>query len=81
MTHLAEVHTLYETNAADIPAMLRMAADNIESGRTPTQAIVAVVVDIDGDISVLGWGETNSMDTLATLQLGIANMTRRLLGE
>lgn len=30
MTHLAEVHTIYETNCRSIPGMLRQAADNLE---------------------------------------------------
>lgn len=48
MTQLAEVHTLYETNARSIPDMLRRAADGIETevseGYSPTQAMVAVQV-------------------------------------
>jgi hypothetical protein len=81
VTHLAEVVTLYDKSAADIPAMLRMAADNIEAGDPAIKSMIAVTVGIDGSIMVYGWGETNSVDALATLQLAILKEGRRMLGD
>lgn len=81
---LAEVHTLYEQNASDIPAMLRQAADNIEKWRerseTNIKTMIAVTVDEDGDVQVYGWGQTDSMDCLATLQLAIVKRSIAMLG-
>lgn len=82
---LAEVHTLYEENASDIPAMLRQSARSIETeaeeGYSPTRAMVAVQISEEGDVQIYGWGRTDSMDSLALLHLGIAQMTKHILGD
>lgn len=78
MTHLAEVVTLHETNASDIAAMLRQCAESIDAGANP-KSIVAVVTEECGEISLYGWGQTDSMDTLATLQLAITQHSRAML--
>ncbi|MDH7638949.1 hypothetical protein [Sphingomonas oryzagri] len=82
---LAEVVTLYESNARDIPAMLRTAAASIESeadeGFSPTRAIVAVQVAENGKIQVYGWGETEAMDSIALLNMGAASLTHTLLAQ
>lgn len=48
MAETATIHALLETNASDIPAMLRQAADSIETeeaeGFDPTRAMVAVQI-------------------------------------
>lgn len=72
---LAEVHTLYETNARSIPDMLRQAADGIENeadgSYSPTTAMVAVQVAENGSINIYGWGETNDYHALGLLQRGV----------
>ena len=74
MTHLAEVHTIYETNARSIPDMLRQSADSIESegseGYANTIAMVAVQLTDNGDIQVYGWGNTTSIHALGVLHAG-----------
>ena len=69
MTKLAEVITLHESNARSIPAMLRQAADNIETeegeGYCPTSAMVAVQISESGDIQYYGWGDIDDMKALA----------------
>jgi hypothetical protein len=60
---LKVVETLYETNARDIPGMLRKLADNIEAGDYTPEAMVGVMLcagqDSDewGQIEVFGWGD------------------------
>jgi len=80
---LAEVHTLYESNAAQIPEMLRTAADSIETeeseGFDPTRAVVAVQIGENGNVRVYGWGKTDTMDSIALLHLGAAQLTNSLL--
>lgn len=76
--HLAEVVTLCETNAADIAAMLRQCADSIDEGADP-KSIVAVVTEDDGSLTIYGWGATDSMDTLATLQLAVIQHGQMML--
>lgn len=74
MTHLAEVHTIYETNARSIPDMLRHSADSIESegpeGYARTVAMIAVQLSEDGDIQVYGWGQTTTIHALGVLTAG-----------
>ena len=74
MMALAEVHTLYDSNARSIPDMLRKAADSIETevseGFVATKAMVAVQVAEDGSIQVYGWGETDNLHALGALMAG-----------
>jgi hypothetical protein len=81
---LAEVVTLYENNASNIAAMMRDAADSIE-GETDddnrTEAVIAVQIAENGAIKVYGWGATDSMKAIATLELGKADMIRNHLEE
>lgn len=71
---VAEVHTLYETNARSIPDMLRTAAESIEAevseGYSPTVAMVAVQLAENGEIKLYGWGETEIYHSLALLARG-----------
>jgi hypothetical protein len=75
MTQLAEVVTLYETNARSIPDMLRQAADCIESEEegdcSPTVAVVAVQLTADGSIQVYGWGDTTDIHAMGVLHCGL----------
>lgn len=85
MTKLAEVVTLYETNASQIPEMLRTAAASIETevseGFDPTRAMVAVQIGEGGNVRVYGWGRTETMDSIALLHLGAAQLVQSLLDE
>lgn len=75
---VAEVVAIYETNASDIAAMLRQCADSIDNGAKP-KAIVAVAVEEDGSITNYGWGQTNTVEAIATLHLGAAKLTNDVL--
>lgn len=75
MTHLAEVHTLYESNARSIPDMLRQAASSIEREKDdpeaiPVTAMVAVSLHADGQIMVYDWGETTAIHALGIITAG-----------
>lgn len=71
---LAEVHTLYDVNCRSIPAMLRQAADSIETeaeeGYSPTKAMVAVQISENGQVQLYGWGETEIFHSIALLEIG-----------
>ena len=82
--HLAEVVTLFKDNASDIAAMLRQAADTIESETDDdarTKAVVAVQLHEDGQIQIYGWGATDSLSAIATLDLGKAKLIRQHFGD
>jgi L-asparaginase II len=72
---LAEVHTLYRSNCRNIPQMLREAADNIETeadeGYSPTKAMIAVQLTEAGAVQVYGWGDTDMIQALGLLHLGL----------
>lgn len=71
---LKEVVHLYETNAADVVAMLRQSADSIEAG-TAVEGMVAVAVDPDGVIAVFGWGRLRNRDeAIGILARGMHNL-------
>lgn len=79
MSALAEVVTIYDSNYREIPAMLRKAADSIETEMddpevSPTRAIVAVQIAECGKIEIYGWGKTDVMDSMAHLQLAAARL-------
>lgn len=80
---LAEVVQLYETNASNIAGMLREAATNIgaetdEDDRT--KAVIAVQLTESGGVQIYGWGKTDTLQAIGTLQLGVARLTRDHLG-
>lgn len=78
---VAEVTTLYESNARDIPAMLRMAADRIEAGGTETKCIIAVELKEDGEIELYGWGATDLVHATGVLALGLQRAGLMQLSE
>ena len=84
MTHLAEVHTLYETNARSVPDMLRQAADNIETetleGYAATKAIFAIQLTGNGAIQIYGWGDCDNMSALAMIERGKAALMQTFEG-
>ena len=83
MTHLAEVHTIYEANARSIPDMLRQSADSIETetveGYSPTVAMVAVQLSENGEIQVYGWGDTTTIHALGVLHAGAQKIGQMVL--
>lgn len=76
---LAEVIPLYETNARSIPDMLRQSADSLEREvdecYSPTKAMIAVQISEDGEVQIYGWGETDELQAIATLQLGLHKLS------
>ena len=73
MTKLAEVHTLYESNARSVPDMLRMAADSISAETDDddrTQAVVAIQLTESGEVMVYGWGDTNDLHAIGIMERG-----------
>lgn len=83
MTKLAEVHTIYATNARSISDMLRQSADGIDSevaeGYDPTVSMVAVQVSKSGVIQVYGWGETDTLHALGALHAGAQQIGNMIL--
>lgn len=82
---LAEVHTIYETNARSIPDMLREAADNIEAeaqdpDASQTKAVVAIQLTECGQVQVYGWGETDDLHALGLIECGKAELIGMLSG-
>lgn len=69
---------LFEENAADIVAMLRKAADSIETETEDLDKTVAGVflqVTESGEVLVYGWGEVHSKwHTVGILHAGIAEL-------
>ena len=82
---LAEVIPLYQENCRSIPDMLRKAADNIETeseeGFSPTKAMIAVQISESGSVLVYGWGETDELSAIGTLQLGLHKLVSGHFGE
>ena len=77
MTKLAEVVTLYDSNANDIVAMLRKSAESIEAETDEhdrTVAMIAVKVLESGDIDLFGWGQTNDFHCLGVLAMASARL-------
>ena len=79
---LAEVHTLYGTNARSIPDMLREAADTIDADPTDAPvAMVAVFVDTEGTIGTYGWGDVCDLRAIGLLERGKHEILSILAGE
>lgn len=78
---LAEVHTIYESNARSVPAMLRQAADNIEASPEAATAMVAVQLDSEGRVAVYGWGDTNVIHAAGLLHCGLQKIVDIQLNE
>ena len=79
MTKLAEVHTLYETNARSIADMLKQAAATIETETDDddrTKSMVTVQIHESGAVQIYGWGETDDVHAIGALHLGIAEILK-----
>lgn len=58
---LAEVKTIYQSNMRDIPAMLRLLAQDIETGKLG--AVEGVTTVIRGrEFEVRAWGDKSSIE-------------------
>lgn len=79
---LAEVVTLYETNASNIADMMRQAAESIETEDAEeydlTRAMIAVQITEGRQIKVYGWGRTDIMDSIGVLTAGATYLTNSL---
>ena len=74
---LAEVITLYDSNANDVVAMLRKRADIIEAetqADDQTVAMIAVQVTESGDLEIFGWGQTDDFHCLGVLAMASARL-------
>ena len=77
MTKIAEVVTLYETNAGYIPDMLRKRAEAIEAQTEQDDRVVsmiAVEVTESGDLEIYGWGKTDDFHCLGVLAMASARL-------
>ncbi len=64
---VAEVATLYETNARDIVAQLRQCADNIEKGEEVYRGAVFCLAGPGVTVDVYAWGALDSFSALGVL--------------
>lgn len=74
---VAEVITLYDSNANHIPAMLRKRAEMIEAETEAddrTVAMIAIAVTESGDLEVYGWGDTDDFHCLGVLAMASARL-------
>lgn len=70
------------TRVGDIPGQLRKLADEIDAGEHPEIASITAVADYhDGDLRVFGWGDTDSMRSVAALHAGLAWMANDRLAR
>ena len=77
MTKIAEVVTLYDSNANDIVAMLRKRADIIEAETEAddrTTALIAIEVTESGDLEIYGFGRTDDFHCLGVLAMASARL-------
>lgn len=78
---LAEVKTIYESNASQVAETLRKNADDIERGAYgDVRCAVMVIVGGEGieTVEVFGLGKTNFWDSLGVLQGGISKLNRMI---
>lgn len=77
---LVEVTTLYEQTVRDIPAMLRMLADDVEAGKYGEIAgVVSVVRRGDYSVEVFWYGEESYDVSIVALELGKQKLLRMAL--
>jgi hypothetical protein len=67
-----KIEVLYPHNYRDVVAMLRNAADRIESGDYAGVEEAALVLKMGDTVEVFGWGKSTLQSSLGLLQLGIA---------
>ncbi len=77
MKKLAEVVTLYDTNANHITDMMHKSADRIDAETDAddrTVAMIAIRVTESDDIEVFGWGATSDFHALGVLAMASARL-------
>ena len=77
MTKLAEVVTLYDSNASQIPAMLRKRADAIDAETEKDDRTIATIfieVTESGDLEIYGFGKTDDFHCLGVLAMASARL-------
>jgi hypothetical protein len=77
MVKLAEVVTLYDSNASQIPAMLRKRADAIEAEtEQDDRTIASILVEVteSGDLEIYGFGATDDFHCLGVLAMASARL-------
>ena len=77
MTKLAEVVTLYDSNASQIPAMLRKRADAIDAETEKDDRTIATIfieVTESGDLEIYGFGQTDDFHCLGVLAMASARL-------
>lgn len=67
---LKKVTTLYDKNSRDIPAMLRLLADDIEK-QQQTAEVIVVLDQKDETIQVRSFGDTDYNSAVTTLNRGL----------
>lgn len=78
---LAEVKTIYESNASQVAETMRKNAEAIESGEYgDIRCAVTVIVGGVGieTVEVFGLGKTDFWDSLGVLQGGISKLNRMI---
>lgn len=77
--HLAEVHTLYESNANDIVAMMREIADEIEE-HDDTRGMVCLRMTDEGLRPYL-WGKMTTPEALGYMEIAKCVMINSTFGS
>lgn len=79
----AEIIPLFQSNCADIVAMARRFADDIEAGKFGEARTAVVVLETeDGTVEAFGWGgDAELVRAIGVLQLGINKLVGLGRGE
>jgi hypothetical protein len=79
---MAEVVKLRSASVADIPAMLRRMADDLESGRQQAEAAL-FIIPVEGEFpKIFGWGEhMGDYANIAVLEMAKACLIQTLVAE
>lgn len=80
----ADIITLYQENCADIPAMLKKAAEVIEAETDEldcTVSMVCIQVRESGDLQIFGWGRSDARDCIATLAIAQHQLIQGAFGD
>lgn len=78
---VAEVQVLYETNARDIVAQLRLCADNIEKGDECYRGAVLCLAGPGGTVNVYAWGDLDNYSALGVLDCAKQRIHRVVSGS
>lgn len=77
---IAEVKTLYASNAREIPQMMRKLAADCETppdgADAPTAAVCVIFDPKSGKHNVYGWGDTDIEKSIVFLAIALADLTR-----